>query len=169
MSQGMCADGLPVVVAVSTAILGPYDFKPSRMGQVLIRFASGRLRAYVPGGFPFVAAADIVEGHVLAKQNPAAPIWGRSPHVVGSRLLASGFWGIGRKLNYTGEFLMYVSWTLMAGFQSAVPIWSPSGCFCCCNAPRATTGAAVRNTAGCGTSIAGPPGSGCSRISIEDA
>ncbi len=62
------AEGLPVVVAVSTAILGPYDFKPSRMGQVLIRFASGRLRAYVPGGFPFVAAADIVEGHILAMQ-----------------------------------------------------------------------------------------------------
>ncbi len=61
-----CADGLPVVVAVSTAILGPWDFKPSRMGEVLIRFAEGRLRAYVPGGFTFVAARDIVEGHVLA-------------------------------------------------------------------------------------------------------
>jgi nucleoside-diphosphate-sugar epimerase len=59
------ADGLPVAVAVSTAIVGPYDFKPSRMGQVLIRFATGRLPAYVPGGFPFVAAADIVEGHIL--------------------------------------------------------------------------------------------------------
>ena len=31
------------------------------MGQVLIRFAAGRLRAYVPGGFTFVAARDIVE------------------------------------------------------------------------------------------------------------
>jgi nucleoside-diphosphate-sugar epimerase len=62
------ADGVPVVVAVSTAIVGPYDFKPSRMGQVLIRFAAGRLLAYVPGGFPFVAAADIVEGHILAMQ-----------------------------------------------------------------------------------------------------
>lgn len=61
-----CAEGLPVVVAVSTAILGPWDFKPSRMGKVLIRFAEGRLRAYVPGGFTFVAARDIVEGHVLA-------------------------------------------------------------------------------------------------------
>jgi nucleoside-diphosphate-sugar epimerase len=61
-----CAEGLPVVVAVSTAILGPFDFKPSRMGQVLIRFAAGRLRAYVPGGFTFVAARDIVEGHLLA-------------------------------------------------------------------------------------------------------
>jgi len=61
-----CVEGLPVVIAVSTAILGPHDFKPSRMGQVLIRFAQGRLRAYVPGGFTFVAARDIVEGHLLA-------------------------------------------------------------------------------------------------------
>ena len=62
------AEGLPVVVAVSTAILGPNDFKPSRMGQVLIKFAAGRIHAYVPGGFPFVAARDIVQGHVLAME-----------------------------------------------------------------------------------------------------
>ena len=60
-----CVDGLEVVVAVSCAILGPYDFKPSRMGQVLQRFAARRLLAYVPGGFEFVAARDIVEGHLL--------------------------------------------------------------------------------------------------------
>ena len=66
------AEGLPVAVAVSTAILGPWDFRPSRMGQVLMRFARGKLRAYVPGGFEFVSAADIAEGHVLtmAKGRP---------------------------------------------------------------------------------------------------
>jgi nucleoside-diphosphate-sugar epimerase len=62
------ANGLPVVIAVSTAILGPYDFKPSRMGQVLIKFSKGRILAYVPGGFPFVAARDIVQGHLLAME-----------------------------------------------------------------------------------------------------
>jgi len=61
-----CIEGLEVVIAVSCAILGPYDFKPSRMGQVLQRFARRRLLAYVPGGFEFVAARDIVEGHLLA-------------------------------------------------------------------------------------------------------
>jgi nucleoside-diphosphate-sugar epimerase len=61
-------DGLPVVVAISCAILGPWDFKPSRMGRTLTDFANGRLRAYIPGGFEFVAARDIVEGHVLAMQ-----------------------------------------------------------------------------------------------------
>jgi nucleoside-diphosphate-sugar epimerase len=58
-------DGLDVVIAISCAILGPFDFKPSRMGQVLINYANGRLWAYIPGGFEFVTTRDIVEGHVL--------------------------------------------------------------------------------------------------------
>lgn len=62
------ANGLPVVIAVSTAIIGPYDFQPSRVGQVLIEFSKGHIWAYVPGGFPFVAARDIVEGHLLAME-----------------------------------------------------------------------------------------------------
>jgi len=59
-------DGLDVVIATSCAILGPHDYKPSRMGQLLLDFATGRLRAYVPGGFEFVSTRDIVEGHRLA-------------------------------------------------------------------------------------------------------
>lgn len=63
------------------------------------------------------------------KSDPSAPIWGRSPHVLGGRLLASGFWGIGRKLNYTGELMMYASWTLMAGFHSLIPYLVPAWLF----------------------------------------
>ncbi|HYE37606.1 NAD-dependent epimerase/dehydratase family protein [Methylocaldum sp.] len=60
------ADGLNVVVATSCAIVGPHDYAPSRMGRVLIDYAHGRLKAYIPGGFEFVSARDIAEGHVLA-------------------------------------------------------------------------------------------------------
>jgi nucleoside-diphosphate-sugar epimerase len=60
------AEGLDVVVAISCAIVGPNDFKPSRMGQVMCRVANRKLRAYIPGGFDFVSAADLCEGHVLA-------------------------------------------------------------------------------------------------------
>jgi 3beta-hydroxysteroid-4beta-carboxylate 3-dehydrogenase (decarboxylating) len=60
------ADGLDVVIATSCAILGPNDFVPSRMGRLLLDFARGRLRAYIPGGFEFVAARDIAAGHLLA-------------------------------------------------------------------------------------------------------
>jgi len=66
------AEGLDVVIAISCAILGPNDFKPSRMGQLLVKYASGRQRAYVPGGFEFVAARDIVEGHILAMRHGRA-------------------------------------------------------------------------------------------------
>jgi nucleoside-diphosphate-sugar epimerase len=60
------ADGLDAVIATSCAILGPHDHKPSRMGRTLMDFANGKLSAYPPGGFEFVSAEDLVEGHLLA-------------------------------------------------------------------------------------------------------
>jgi nucleoside-diphosphate-sugar epimerase len=62
------ADGLDVVVATSCAILGPADYMPSRMGRTLIAFAEEKMPAYIPGGFEFVAARDIVEGHILCME-----------------------------------------------------------------------------------------------------
>jgi nucleoside-diphosphate-sugar epimerase len=61
-------DGQDVVIAISCAIVGPNDFKPSRMGRVVRDFAAGRMPAYIPGGFEFVAARDIVAGHLLAME-----------------------------------------------------------------------------------------------------
>jgi nucleoside-diphosphate-sugar epimerase len=63
------ANGLNVVVATSCAIIGPHDYMPSRMGRVLIDYAHGSLRAYIPGGFEFVSGRDIAEGHVLAMKH----------------------------------------------------------------------------------------------------
>lgn len=60
------AEGLDAVIAVSTGIVGPNDFLPSRTGKTLIDFATGKLRGYIPGGSEFVRAADLVEGHLLA-------------------------------------------------------------------------------------------------------
>jgi nucleoside-diphosphate-sugar epimerase len=62
------AEGQDIVIATSCAIIGGHDYLPSRMGRVIRDFANGRLRAYVPGGFEFVAAQDIAEGHVLAME-----------------------------------------------------------------------------------------------------
>ncbi len=62
------AEGLPVVIANPTAILGPYDFRPSLLGQLLIRFAERRLHASTGGGFACVAARDIAQGLALAME-----------------------------------------------------------------------------------------------------
>jgi delta14-sterol reductase len=59
------------------------------------------------------------------KEDPRANIWGRPAETVGGKLLVSGFWGIGRKLNYTGELMVYFSWTICTGFYSLVPYLLP--------------------------------------------
>lgn len=60
--------GQDVVMVISTAVLGPHDYVPSRMGRVILDFANGDLAAYIPGGFEFVSAADVARGHVLAME-----------------------------------------------------------------------------------------------------
>ncbi len=61
------------------------------------------------------------------KLDPTAKIWGRTPKLLGGRLLISGWWGIGRKINYTGELTIYFAIAATAGFSEfwpfAVPLW----------------------------------------------
>ena len=64
------------------------------------------------------------------KRDPKKAIWGKTPETLGGRILVSGFWGIGRKLNYTGEILVYWSFSLLAGFDSFVPFLLPTWLLC---------------------------------------
>jgi nucleoside-diphosphate-sugar epimerase/phytoene/squalene synthetase len=63
-----CVEGVDALVATSCAVLGPWDYKPSRMGRTLLDFAHGKLRGYPPGGFDFVNVRDLVDGHILAME-----------------------------------------------------------------------------------------------------
>jgi len=59
------------------------------------------------------------------KQDPGAVIWGQKAEALGGRLLVSGWWGIGRHLNYTGEIGVYLALSLVTGFTSFVPYLLP--------------------------------------------
>lgn len=50
-----------VIVLNPTSIVGPYDFKPSLMGQFIINLYNGSLPALVPGGYNWVDVRDIAE------------------------------------------------------------------------------------------------------------
>lgn len=39
----------------------------------------------------------------------------------GTKLLTSGYWGLARKINYTGDWIMGLSWCMVCGFRSIVP------------------------------------------------
>ena len=60
------------------------------------------------------------------RQNPDITIWGKPAQTLDGRLLVSGFWGIGRHLNYTGEICVYVAFTLTTGFASWIPFLLPA-------------------------------------------
>lgn len=75
-------DGLDAVIINPTAIVGPYDFKPSLVGQVLIRLYKGTLPALVPGGYDWVDVRDIVQAVIRAMTD------GRK----GERYILSGNW-----------------------------------------------------------------------------
>jgi dihydroflavonol-4-reductase len=58
--------GLDAVVTYPSAIIGPYDHRPSRLGQVIISTVKRRLGAYVDGGYNFVDCRDLAEGLIAA-------------------------------------------------------------------------------------------------------
>ena len=74
--------GLNAVVLNPTAVLGPFDFKPSRGGQALLSFARGPVTALIRGGFNWVDARDVAAAAIAALDR------GES----GSRFLLSGHW-----------------------------------------------------------------------------
>ena len=51
------------------------------------------------------------------KTNPSLEIWGQKPNTIGGKLLISGFWGIGRHMNYTGDLIMSLAYCLPCGAQ----------------------------------------------------
>jgi len=60
--------GLDAVIVHPTAVIGPYDFRPSRMGRTIIALAKGRIPVIVTGGFDFVDVRDVVAGAISAEK-----------------------------------------------------------------------------------------------------
>jgi dihydroflavonol-4-reductase len=60
------ARGLDAVIVNPTGIIGPHDWKPSRMGRVILDLARGRMPALVDGGFDFVDARDVARATIEA-------------------------------------------------------------------------------------------------------
>jgi len=60
--------GLDAVVVFPSGIIGPYDFRPSQTGQLVLDLARGRVKAWVDGGYNFVDVRDVAEGIIAASQ-----------------------------------------------------------------------------------------------------
>ncbi|MFO7772891.1 MAG: SDR family oxidoreductase [Dehalococcoidia bacterium] len=60
--------GLDAVICCPTGIIGPWDYRISNIGQLILDFASGYLKSYVKGAYDFVDVRDVAAGLVLAAE-----------------------------------------------------------------------------------------------------
>jgi dihydroflavonol-4-reductase len=100
--------GLDTVIIIPTAIIGPYDFRPSYLGQALQLLADGRIPALVRGGYDWVDVRDVVWGAIQAARA------GRG----GARYILSGHW---RSLREIANLAAKYSGT--SAPRWTVPIW----------------------------------------------
>jgi len=61
-------EGLNAVVVNPTAIIGPYDYKPSYLGQAVMKLYLRKLPTLVPGGYNWVDVRDVVTGAIAAME-----------------------------------------------------------------------------------------------------
>lgn len=60
--------GLDAVICCPTGVIGPWDYRVSNIGQLILDFASGHLKSYVRGAYDFVDVRDVATGLVLAAE-----------------------------------------------------------------------------------------------------
>ena len=64
--------GLDAVILHPSGVVGPYDFGPSRMGQVLLQLYHRKLPSLLGGGFDFVDVRDVTAGLIAAVEKGKA-------------------------------------------------------------------------------------------------
>jgi len=63
------ARGLDAIIIHPTGVIGPYDFAPSRMGNVFLDLINKKMPALIEGGFDFVDSRDVAKIAVSALTN----------------------------------------------------------------------------------------------------
>jgi dihydroflavonol-4-reductase len=61
-------EGMPVIVAMPTTPVGPWDWKPTPTGKIILDFLNGRMPGYVETGLNFVGVEECAAGHLLVSE-----------------------------------------------------------------------------------------------------
>lgn len=61
-------EGLPAIVAMPTTPVGPWDWKPTPTGKIIVDFLNGKMPGYVETGLNFVGVEECAAGHLLVSE-----------------------------------------------------------------------------------------------------
>jgi dihydroflavonol-4-reductase len=64
--------GFPAIVAMPTTPVGPWDWKPTPTGKILLDFLNGKMPGYVETGLNFVGVEECAAGHILVSEKGIA-------------------------------------------------------------------------------------------------
>ncbi len=65
--QQAAADGIDAVIVCPTGVVGPYDYRHSEMGELILSWMRKPVNFLVKGAFDFVDVRDVARGHILAR------------------------------------------------------------------------------------------------------
>ena len=60
--------GFPAIVAMPTTPVGPWDWKPTPTGKIILDFLNGKMPGYVETGLNFVGVEECASGHLLVSE-----------------------------------------------------------------------------------------------------
>jgi len=61
-------EGFPAIVAMPTTPVGPWDWKPTPTGKIVLDFLNGKMPGYVDTGLNFVGVEECAAGHLLVSE-----------------------------------------------------------------------------------------------------
>jgi dihydroflavonol-4-reductase len=61
-------EGFPAIVAMPTTPVGPWDWKPTPTGKIILDFLNGKMPGYVDTGLNFVGVEECAAGHLLVAE-----------------------------------------------------------------------------------------------------
>ena len=64
--------GFPAIVAMPTTPVGPWDWKPTPTGKIILDFLNGKMPGYVETGLNFVGVEECAAGHILVSEKGIA-------------------------------------------------------------------------------------------------
>jgi dihydroflavonol-4-reductase len=64
--------GFPAIVAMPTTPVGPWDWKPTPTGKIILDFLNGKMPGYVETGLNFVGVEECAAGHILVAEKGIA-------------------------------------------------------------------------------------------------
>lgn len=113
--------GLDAVIVCPTGVIGPYDFRVSEMGHLILNFLSRKLKVCVGGAYDFVDVRDVARGMTLAAEKG---VTGESYILSGERVTIRDFLTLlERVTGVQAPHLQVPCWLARAAGVAATPYY----------------------------------------------